>query len=121
MKDVLSYKITNTGPVQFNFFINHQNIGYIRYYIEYNQITIIWLCILLEQNHNKGYGSLMLKMFIEYLNKNKKMNQIINIVLIPDKFDGHHKNILCKFYEKNGFIQEIEEKPFYVFNLKNIK
>ncbi len=117
MKDVLSYNITNTQPLQFNFFINNTNIGYIRYYIEYNQITIIWLCILSQQNHNKGYGSLMIKLFIEYLKKNKKMHKIKSIVLIPDKFDGYQKNILCLFYEKNGFIQEIEGKPFYIFNL----
>ncbi len=125
MKDVLSYNITNSEPSQFNFFINQKNIGYIRYYIEYNQITIIWLCILSEQNHNKGYGSLMIKLFLDYLNKNinknKNMHKIKSVVLIPDKFDGYHKNILCFFYEKNGFIQEINGKPFYIFNLKDIK
>ncbi len=117
MKATFSYNITNTSPAQFNFFINKRKLGYIKYYIECNQITIIWLCILLEENHNKGYGSLMIKMFIEYVSK--KINQIKDIVLIPYKFDGKNKNILCIFYEKNGFIQEIKGKPFYIFSIKN--
>jgi RimJ/RimL family protein N-acetyltransferase len=108
--------ITNVSPSQFNFLMSNQQIGYIRYYIEYNQITIIWLCILLAENRNKGYGSEMIRMFIKYVKKSIK--KIDNIVLIPDKFDGINKNILCNFYEKNGFIQEAKDKPFYIFNLE---
>ena len=106
--------ITNNNPSQFNFFISNQHIGYIKYYIEYNQITIIWLCILLEENRNKGYGSDMIKMFIKKIKKN--MKNIRSIVLIPDKFDGINKNILCNFYEKNGFVQEVECKPVYCYD-----
>ena len=89
----------------------------IDFYIEYNQITITWLNI--KDDHelrNKGYGSKMLKMFVQYVTKN--MKNVNLIVLIPNKFDGMNRNWLCDFYEKNGFIQEAENYPFYIMKIK---
>ena len=92
-------------------------IGMIDFYHEYNQITITWLII--KDNTElryKGYGSKMLKMFIQYIIKN--MKNVNMIVLIPKKFDGLNRNWLCDFYEKNGFIQESKGYPFYIMKIK---
>jgi len=108
--------------MSFNFYKNNEKIGCIDYYIEYTQITIIWL-IINEELNGLGYGSRMLSMFIDYILKIKKKNKKINnmdinkiskIILIPIKFDGKNKNWLCNFYEKNGFIQEKYGYPFYI-------
>ena len=129
--NVFSYKNHKTGNMMsFNFYKNNEKIGCIDYYIEYTQITIIWLIINQELN-GLGYGSRMLSMFINYIlkmkmkNKNKKnnmnmnqnMNKISKIILIPINFDGKNKNWLCNFYEKNGFTQEKYGYPFYIHNI----
>ena len=121
--NVFSYKTHKNGNMMsFNFYKNNEKIGCIDYYIEYTQITIIWLIINQELN-GLGYGSRMLSMFIDYIlktkNKNKKinnmdMNKISKIILIPINFDGKNKNWLCNFYEKNGFTQEKYGYPFYI-------
>ena len=121
---VFSYKNHKNGNMKsFNFYRNNKKIGFIDYYIEHTQITIIWLTIN-EELSGLGYGSRMVKMFIDYIikmkMKNKKindmnMNNISKIILIPIKFDGINKNWLCKFYEKNGFIQEEYGYPFYIY------
>jgi hypothetical protein len=104
------------GNSIYTFYKNNQMIGSIDFYLEYNQITISWLTI---KDHpelrHKGYGSKMLKMFIQYIIKN--MKKINLIVLIPKKFDGKNRNWLCDFYEKNGFIQEAEGYPFYIMKI----
>ncbi len=121
--NIFSYKTDKNGNMMsFNFYRNNQKIGCIDYYIEYTQITIIWL-IINEELNGLGYGSRMLSMFIDYIlkikKKNKKinnmdMNKISKIILIPIKFDGKNKNWLCNFYEKNGFTQEKYGYPFYI-------
>ena len=125
--NVFSYKNHKSGNMMsFNFYKNNEKIGCIDYYIEYTQITIIWL-IINEELNGLGYGSRMLTMFIDYIlkikKKNKKinnmdMNKISKIILIPINFDGKNKNWLCNFYEKNGFTQEKYGYPFYIHKFR---
>ena len=102
----------------FNFYKNGQDIGFIDYYDEYTQIVISMVYINQDsdtdniQYRRKGYGSLMINNFINYVKKTYDM--VNKIVLIPSKFDGVNKNWLCNFYEKNGFVQERNGFPFYI-------
>jgi len=121
-----TYKITKKTSTQstFNFYKNEEKIGFIDYYNEYTQIAISMVYINQDDNtddnnviiyRRKGYGSKMIKMFIEYIKKSFDM--VNKIVLLPSKFDGVSKNWLCYFYEKNGFSQERNGFPFYIKKL----
>jgi hypothetical protein len=90
-------------------------IGFVRFCIEYSQITICLLFIY-EKYRCQGYGSKSLYLFEKYILENYKM--VKDIVLIPEHFNGHDKNGLCLFYEKNGFVQESKGLPVYIKNLK---
>ena len=115
MNDTFSGKISITNKT-YTFSKNNQMIGTIDFYIEYDQITITWLNIKEEPELRcKGYGSKMLKIFIQYIKKNMKNVRLI--ILIPKMFDGNNRNWLCDFYEKNGFIQETEGYPFYIMKI----
>ena len=119
MNDTFSGKIINNI---YTFYKNNQPIGLINFYMEHKQITITWLNIKDQHElRNKGYGSKMLKMFIEYVTKNRNRNMgmknINLIILIPNMFDGKNRNWLCDFYEKNGFIQEAKDYPFYIMKI----
>jgi hypothetical protein len=118
-----TYKITKNNDTQlkFNFYQNNQPIGFIDYYIEYTQVVISMVYINQDDDNNninyrrQGYGSLLLKTFVDYIKKTFDM--VNKIVLIPSKFDGVTKNWLCRFYEKNGFSQERNGFPFYIKKL----
>ncbi len=120
MDAVYTYKITKNTDTQykFNFYKNNDMIGFIDYYNEYMQIVISMVYINQDnekddiQYRRKGYGSLMIQTFINYITKTFKI--VNKIILIPSKFDGVNKNWLCKFYEKNGFVQERNGFPFYI-------
>jgi ribosomal protein S18 acetylase RimI-like enzyme len=113
MNDAFSGKIING---KYTFCKNNQMIGSIDFYLEHNQITITWLNIKDQPELRcKGYGSKMTRMFIEYVIK--RMKNVNIIVLIPKMFDGHNRNWLCDFYEKNGFVQESKGYPFYIMKL----
>ena len=115
-----TFKIIKNITTQstFNFYKNGQPIGFIDYYYEYTQIVISMVYINQDndddniQYRRKGYGSIMIKNFINYVKKTFDM--VNKIVLIPSKFDGVNKNWLCNFYEKNGFVQERNGFPFYI-------
>ena len=121
-----TYKIAKKTYTQstFNFYKNEENIGFIDYYNEYTQIIISMVYINPDndkddnnviQYRRKGFGSLMIKFFIDYVKKSFDM--VNKIVLMPSKFDGVSKNWLCYFYEKNGFTQERNGFPFYIKKL----
>jgi ribosomal protein S18 acetylase RimI-like enzyme len=113
MYDTFSGKIINSI---YTFYKNNQVIGFVNFYIEYNQVTITWLNIKDQPElKHKGFGSKMLRMFIQYITKNRK--NVSMIVLIPNKFDGNNRIWLCDFYEKNGFIQESKGYPFYIMKI----
>ena len=115
--------ILGNNKNQFNKFIFYKNqkiIGGIDFYIDYNQITIMWLYIIPDDfseniNRRRGYGTRMLKMFEEYIIKNH--NRITEITLIPQYFNGTNKNYLCTFYEKSNYIQEKPGLPCYIKKL----
>jgi hypothetical protein len=126
MNDIFTYTLNDNkskNNCRFNFYKNNSFFGMIQFHIEYNSIIIGWLCISPginltppSINHRKGYGTKMLQMFQEYILKNHQ--DIKYITLIPEKFDGNNKNILCNFYEKNGFIQESVGKPTYIKHIR---
>ncbi len=126
MTETFSGKISISYPNNiYTFYRNNQPFGTIDFYLEHNQLSIKWLHIKENNEQRKGYGSRMLKMFIDLIIKNKKrkgkgkctMSTIDTIVLIPNKYDGNNRNWLCDFYEKNGFIQESKGYPFYIMKL----
>ncbi len=113
---------------EFHFLKNNEKIGIVRFHINYNEITIGWVCITppkriidlviknnssegIETYHRKGYGTMMLKLFEEYVKKNHRY--VTKMLLIPEYFDGKNKNGLCSFYEKSGFQQETYGLPCY--------
>jgi hypothetical protein len=112
IKPKYSLEITSKDNYNFIFYISNKKTGLIRFYIEYSQIVINWLEIILYEDRSKGYGSEMLKSFEKYVTKNYKL--VKDLVLIPEHFNGILKNGLCIFYEKNGFIQESNGNPTYI-------
>ena len=118
MSESFTYKVSNG---KFNFYRNKEDLGIIQFHLEYNQITIGWLCIkpgnikTLELYHRRGYGTHMLKLFEKYVIKNYP--SVSSIVLIPEYFDGINKNGLCAFYEKSDYYQEKYGYPYYIKKL----
>lgn len=122
MTDIFTYNIMNNNNknnCKFNFYKNNDFFGMILFHIEHNSLIIAWLCISPginltppSINHRKGYGTKMFRMFEQYILDTYP--EIKYFTLIPEKFDGVNKNTLCYFYEKNGFIQELEGNPTYI-------
>jgi GNAT superfamily N-acetyltransferase len=133
--DYFKYTVNITksqSNCEFRFLKNNEKIGVIRFHINYNEITIGWVCITppksvidhivrtnslfgVESYHRKGYGTMMLKIFEEYIKNNHRY--VRKMLLIPESFDGKNKNGLCNFYEKSGFQQETYGLPCYYKNL----
>ncbi len=127
MDDIFTYNVminNNKNNCKFNFYKNNEYFGMILFHIEHTSIVIGWLCISPginltppSINHRKGYGTKMIQIFEKYVLENHPY--IKYFTLIPEKFDGINKNILCNFYEKNGFIQEILGLPTYIKHISN--
>ncbi len=106
MQYTFSYKVSDN---KFHFYRNNEDIGIIKFRIEYNQIRIGWLCIkagnlqTFESYYRRGYGTKMLKSFEIYISNEYPMAE--NIFLVPEYFDGKNKNNLCTFYEKSNYYQ----------------
>ena len=115
MQESFSYKVNN---YDFHFYRNKDDIGIIKFHVEYSQITIGWLSIkpgnmtTFESYHRRGYGTKMLKLFETYVSN--KYPTVRQIVLVPEYFDGKNKNNLCTFYEKSNYYQEQYGYPFYI-------
>jgi len=122
----------DTGLYQFHFFINNKEDGNIKYkFIDVDSIYIAWVFIRPFREINgeiitysgKGYGTLMLKEFEEFVKQ--KYPEIKYIKLTVKGYSGNKNNKiknhngrakcgLCIFYEKSGYEESIDNSSEYI-------
>jgi hypothetical protein len=98
------------------------NVGIIKFYLsDDNTIVLGWVFISPGKYpipyQGRGYGTAMLAAFEQYVKSTDEYKNITKLQLVPEYYSGKQENKpscgLCKFYEKSGYSQIVDENPMY--------